>query len=231
MNKSQILEDIDKHALEFNFPVLDNAYVEFAAARLSAFRGIQDWLICFEVLGFSTREGAFVDDLYAYGSCIDKGGYFSEHTPLNSAEEHPFFDGETNACIADWSNWSAKVNGRVMSFSPTRDEYAQAGIVINRGPGPGSLKEVELMRFLIYRLGAERLLLSDQALLSGFPRCRGLSRLLQTTQWQHPDVADGEKPSNNGSIRSLVTALDQRDPSLFVRGRPNTHWKFWAQTA
>ena len=75
MNTRQILEDLDKHAAEFNFPVLDNAYVEFAATRLSAFHGAEDWLIVFEVLGFSTREVGFVDDLYAYGSCVAKGGF------------------------------------------------------------------------------------------------------------------------------------------------------------
>jgi hypothetical protein len=45
MNTTQILKDLDKHAREFNFPVLDNAYVEFAAARLTAFRSDKDWLL------------------------------------------------------------------------------------------------------------------------------------------------------------------------------------------
>ena len=231
MDTNQILQDLDKHAFEFNFPVLDNAYVEFAAARLTAFRGSHDWLICFEVLGFSTREVAFVDDLYTYGSCIEKGGYFSEQVPLTSAEGHPLFDAETNGCIADWSNWSANLHGHTMSFSPTREEYVQAGITIDRGPGPGSLKEIELMRFLVHRLGQERLFMSDQVLLGRFPRCRNVSRFLQTTQWQHPDLADGEKPSSNISIHSLVTALAQRDLSLFAKGNPNTHWRFWVQAA
>src|SRR5579885_559791 len=111
MDIDQILADLDKHASEFNFPVLDNAYVEFAAARLSAFRGTQDWLVCFEVLGFSTREVAFVDDLYAYGSCIPKGGFCGEQVRLSSAEKQPLFDEETNECIADWSHWSIQVNG------------------------------------------------------------------------------------------------------------------------
>jgi hypothetical protein len=151
---------------------------------------------------------------------LKKGGYFSEQVPLTSGEEQPLFDGETNECIADWSNWSVKVYGQTMSFSPTREEYAQAGIIIDRGPGPGTLKEIELMRFLVHRLGEERLFMSDQVLLGHFPRCRNLARFLQTTQWQHPDVADGEKPSHNISIRSLVMALSQRDLSLFVQGRP-----------
>jgi len=63
MNTARILKDLDKHASEFNFPVLDNAYIELAAARLSAFQGVKDWLIIFEVLGFSTKEMEFVDDL------------------------------------------------------------------------------------------------------------------------------------------------------------------------
>ena len=106
MNTNQILEDLDKHAFEFSFPVLDNAYVEFAAIRLTAFRGARDWFICFEVLGFSIREIAFVDDLYAYGSCIEKEGFSGEEIPLTSTEEQPIFDRETNECIADWSGWS-----------------------------------------------------------------------------------------------------------------------------
>jgi hypothetical protein len=229
MNTNQIFEDLDKHASEFNFPVLDNAYIEFAAARLTAFRGERDWLISFEVLGFSTREIAFVNDLYVYGSCIEKGGYVSEQVPLESAAEQPLFDAETNECIADWSNWSVNVFGQKMSFAPTREDYAQAGITIDRGPGPGSLKEIELMRFLVEHLGEARLFMSEQVLLNNFPRCRNLSRFLQTTHWKHPDVAGGEKPSNTVSIRTLVMALAQRDPSLFMPGQPNTDWKFWAQ--
>jgi hypothetical protein len=230
MNTSQILEDLDKHAAEFNFPVLDNAYVEFAAARLSAFRGPQDWLIAFEVLGFSTREIAFVDDLYAYGSCVAKGGFISEQLPLTSAEEQPVIDAETNECLADWSHWSIKVQGRTMSFSPTREDYANAGITMDRHPGPRSLREIELMRFLLHRLGEGPFFMSDQVLLSHFPTCRNVSKFLETTQWQHPDVAGEEMPSKNVTMRSLVTALDQRDPSLFAKGHPNTHWRFWAPT-
>lgn len=230
MNTKQILEDLDKHAAEFNFPVMDNAYVELAATRLSAFQGTKDWLIVFEVLGFSTREIEFVDDLYAFGSCVSKGGFVGEEIPLTSLPEQPLFDAETNECIADWSRWSVSVGGEKMSFSPTRGEYAEAGIVIDRGPGPGTLSEIELLRFLVHRLRESRLFMNDQTLLSHFPMCKNLSKFVQTTQWQHPDVADEEKPSKNTSIRSLVEALAQRDPSLFERGRPNTDWRFWVQT-
>ena len=137
MNTEQILKDLDKHAAEFNFPVLDNAYVEFAAARLSAFRGPRDWLIVFEILGFSTREVEFVDDVYAYGSCVGREGLIGEENPLTSWPPQPLFDSVTNECIADSSRWSVSVGGEKMSFAPTQKEYAEAGIMIDRGQDRG----------------------------------------------------------------------------------------------
>jgi hypothetical protein len=116
LNTKQIFEDLDKHASEFNFPVLDNANVEFAAARLSAFQGGEDWLIVFEVLGFSTKEIEFVDDLYAFGSCVEREGFVGEEIPLRSSPEQPLFDAETNECIADWSHWSIRVGKEEMSL-------------------------------------------------------------------------------------------------------------------
>lgn len=229
-NTGQILQDLDKHASEFNFPVLDNAYVEFAATRLSAFQHANEWLIVFEVLGFSTREVEFVDDLYAYGSCVDHEGFVGEEIPVRSSPEQPLFDGETRECVADWSHWSIKIGSETISFSPTRGEYAEAGIVISRGPGRGSLSEIELLRFLIHHFGAQRFFLEDNALLRRFPKCSRLRKFVQTAEWQHPNVAEEEKPSSNISIRSLIDALSQKNPGLFKRGRPNTHWKFWVHS-
>jgi hypothetical protein len=227
INKARILKDLDKHAAEFNFPVLNNAYVEFAAARLTAFRSIEAWLIVFEILGFSNREVEFVDDLYAYGSCTEKEGFVGEEIPLTSVPTNPLFDSTTNECIADWSHWSATVDGQIMTFSPIVEEYIEAGVPVKREAGPGSLAEIELLRFLIHRVGENRLFLNDESILKHFPKCGELNKFIQTTQWQHPDVADGEIPSQNRSIRSLVEAITERDPSLFDHGHPNTDWRFW----
>ncbi len=229
MNTEQILKDLDKHASEFNFPVLDNAYIEFAAARLSAFQDGKDWLIVFEVLGFSTKEMEFVDDLYAFGSCVEREGVVGEEIPLRASPNQPLFDAETNECIADWSRWLIRVGNEQMSFSPTRGEYADAGIVIDREPGRGSLSEIELLRFLVHRLGKERFFMSDEDLLNHFPTCKNLKKFVQTTQWEHPDIANEERPSNNIAIRSLVEALSKKNPSLFEPGLSNTHWTYWLQ--
>jgi hypothetical protein len=227
MNMDQILKDMDKHAAEFNFPVLDNAYVEFGCARLSAFQSLRDWLVVFEVLGFSTKELCFVNDLYAYGSCAEQEGFVGALIPLSASEENPIFDTHTNECIADWSHWSIEANGETMSFSPTLEDYLDSGIAISQDAGPGSLSEIDLLRFLLDRLGEDRLFMNDHEILEKFLKCRGLSKFLQTTAWQHPDVANGEIPSANISIRTLVAAISARNASLFEPGSPNTHWRSW----
>jgi hypothetical protein len=226
MNTGQVLADLDKYASEFDFRVLDNAYVEFAAARFSAFRTKIDWLIVFEVLGFSMREVEFVDNIYAYGSCVTKRGLIGEEIPFASNRETPLFNEETRQSVVDWSHWVIEMNGRQRTFAPSREEYRRAGVNINTEPGPGSLKEIELLRYLVHDL-SEELFLSTERLLKMFPGCGAMPLFLQSTKWQHPDVANEEKPSQNISIRSLVESLSYRDASLFQQGRPNTHWTFW----
>ncbi len=51
-----------------------------------------------------------------------------------------------------------------------------------------------------------------------FPKCKGLKKFLQTTDWQHPDIANQEMPSSNISIRTRVDALSQKTTSLFEMG-------------
>jgi hypothetical protein len=61
--------------------------------------------------------------------------------------------------------------------------------------------------------------------------CKDLKKFVQTTQWEHPDIANEESPSKNVSIRSLVEALSKKDPSLFEHGLSNTHWTYWFQAS
>jgi hypothetical protein len=223
MNTVRTLKDLDKHAEEFDFPILDNAYVEFGAARLTVFADSTDWLIVFEVLGFSIREVEFVIDLYVFGSCVERQGYVGEEIPLTSIPSQPLYDRDTNEFIADRGSWSIQHNGEVLSFSPTPDEYEGAGIAVNR-----VFREIDLLRFLIFRLGPKSLMLDDEVLLSRFPKCPKMRKLIQTFDWHHPDVSGGEKPSATKSMQSLLLAISDKDPALFDSGIPNTLWKFWS---
>ena len=208
--------------------MLDNANIELGAARLTAFRNRSDWLIVFEIVGFSVPQVEFVNGLYAYGSCVYPGGFAGEEIPFASASGSPIFDPETNECVANWKSWAILIDDRVIHFNPTLEEYALAGIQIKDNQGQGTITEGGLLRYVVFRF-REELFLKDEALLAHFPKCQALPKFIQTMQWQHPDLAHGEKPSENIAIRSLIHALANNDACLFDPGKPNTHWRFWAE--
>lgn len=221
------MRNLDKHASEFNFPVLDNAYVQMAAARMTAFRSVQNWLVAFEVLGFSERQGIFADDLYAFGSCLEREGFISSTSVMIPLPDHPLIDPYTEAWIADWQHWFIDVRGETYEFAPSRNEYISQGIDVPIEGGPGSLSEEKIMHFFIHKEGAHKLFMRDFELREELRLDSEMSIFVQTEQWQHPDVAGEEKPSNNIAIRSLLVALASNSPADFQRGNPNTDWHHW----
>ena len=207
----EILADLDKHASEFNFPVLDNAYVEFGAARLTAFRSTSYWVIVFEVLGFSTKEVQFVNDLYAYGSCVDGEGFICEEIPFISPAKHPIFDAQTSECIADWSSFAITLGPETMTFNPSRDDYAAAGIRLDRESGPGSLTEIDLLRFLIHK-ARNRFSWMTGETLECFSRCKGASKFIQNNSTGSILTSATKKRLHERiSLQSLVGSVDDRD--------------------
>ncbi|MDE3104775.1 MAG: hypothetical protein KGK08_06340 [Acidobacteriota bacterium] len=221
------LSDLDKHASEFNFPVLDNAYVDMAAARLTAFRGVMDWAIAFEVLGYSINEGTFVNDLYAFGSSLLKEGFVSSTPIMSSAPSSPLIDQETGAWIADWEQWRVIIKGKSYEFTPAREEYLSQGLHVPIKGGAGSLRESQVLRFFVCRKGTGELFMKEDELRGELRLDPQMIVFLQTEQWQHPDVAGEEKPSENVSICSLLKALDLNSPAVFQKGFSNTHWRHW----
>jgi hypothetical protein len=231
MNMQLALQYLDKHASEFNFPAFDNAYVEMAAARLTAFRDVENWVIAFEVLGFSNRQGIFADDVYAFGSRLGQEGFISSTPVMSQSPSNPMTDPLTDAWIADWEHWSVLVKGKCYEFSPSRGEYISQGIEVPSMGGPGSLREGHVMRFFIYRESARDLFMEETELRHELQLSSDMTVFVQTEEWQHPDVAGGEKPSDSISIKSLLVALDVNSPADFQRGRPNTNWKLWDSSA
>jgi hypothetical protein len=52
---AEILAQLDDRAADYDFPMFDNAYIFFAAARLSLYRDRLNWALVMEVLGFSPK--------------------------------------------------------------------------------------------------------------------------------------------------------------------------------
>ncbi len=228
LNIDAALADLDKHASEFNFPVLDNAYVQMAATRMSVFRSSENWAVAFEVLGYSVNEGTFVDDFYAFGSCLRREGILDSAVVLLPNPEQPLVDPLTEAWIADWSDWSIVSGDQVYHFTPTRDHYLCAGIEVPGTSGPGTLEEAQLIRFFVSSEGANTLYMSEDALREALGDRMRLDMFLQTEDWQHPDIAGEEMPSMNLAMRSLFVALQEGASEMFQPGKVNTRWPLWA---
>lgn len=230
-NESRVLNELDKHASEFNFPVLDNAYISFAAGRLSVLLNEDDWAIVFEVLGYSINEGAFVNDIYAFGNCLLREGVLTSFPVLTEVSEAPLIDPATEAWIADWRDWCISSPSGVYRFHPFKSEYSDAGICVSDEGGPGSLAQKDVLRFFIAKQTASGLFLCESDLIDQVPGCSTMRLLLQTENWRHPDVANGELPSDTSSFQSLMKAIAEKNASLFVPGDVNSQWPFWDHDA
>jgi hypothetical protein len=230
-DKDTVLQDLDNHASEFDFPMLDNTYVEFAKARLSLFAGPESWVIAFEIIGYSINEGSFVNDLYAFGNCLSREGVLTSFPVAAGVADCPFVDPATEAWIADWKDWSISCRDRRFHFQPTYDEYVRLGISVDSEGGPGSLRPKDILRFFTGTKGCGDLFLAKQELLEELHGCQNVNLLLQTEEWQHPDIASGELPSESISIRSLADAVALSSADMFMPGRINTDWRLWETAA
>jgi hypothetical protein len=227
MDVSSALARLDKHAFEFNFPVLDNAYVELACARMSVFCEPSDWIITFEVLGYTINNGAFENYLYAYGSCLPKEGLLFADSVLTEVPESPLVDPPTQAWIANWSDWSAVVRKQQFHFTPSRTDYLKHNIVLQDEDGPGSLPESAVLRYFVASEGPQALFMTLDELSDALPRCPKMRLLVQTCEWEHPDVAGGGVPSESASICSALAAVQMCSAELFTSGIVNTRWEDW----
>lgn len=218
--------DLDRHAAEFNFPVLDNANLALANARLTAFRSERHWCLFFELVGFAVLELEFVDWIYAYGSCIYPEGFRGERIVLSQVPEYPLQVPCTNECIADRSRFDVVIGQERLTFTPGDREYVEAGISMAQENGPGSITEAEILRFLVHKF-PNRFFASDMELLSFAPACSGVTKFIQVNEWKHPDISGGEVPSQNRAMQTLIMALRVGDSTVFDAGSPNTHWRRW----
>jgi hypothetical protein len=52
---------------------------------------------------------------------------------------------------------------------------------------------------------------------------------LQIQSWQHPDLADDEKPGESPCLQHLAAAIAYNDPSRYQcdKATHNTHWSAW----
>ena len=234
----EILAILDQCTAAFTFPMLDNGYVYLAASRLSLHRSEADWGMVLEVFGYSPRAGlpdthihTFASTLYnrdspeQYKSRAAYENYLTHHPHNESRFVFPI-DGEgwkdTDSCdyVATGST-SIPVRGQALQLPPL-EEYGRHGIKLG---SPPQLHIFELCRYLA-DIERENLLAdAEERRISLSPDLR---QILQLEEWHHPNLVEGDLPSQSETFQQLARVLVTGDLDIYKPSHSsNTHWKYW----
>lgn len=225
---SEILDQLDRCAEAFTFPILDNAYVYPADTRMTLFRDETRWAIVIEVLGFNSHMGGTggIDDaLYCFGNCLRRPpGISPEDTlrPVSDGDSGPLFeeDGLTVRCGAT----DLRIRGSRVDLPRRPEHYLERKILLEMPP---DIQGFELLRGLLPE-HRDLLLATDEEIRARIPA--DLPQVLRLDEWSHPDISEGDSPSESPTFQALAKVLETGDPTLYrPRRKPNTHWSRWPE--
>lgn len=234
---NSILEIFDQAAANIAFPMLDNGYVYLAATRLSLHRSANDWVLSFEVFGFSPRSGVPDLSVWSLGSRLDgrktpgdfaNRAWYERYLAVHPHDESAFFfpvDG-------DWQDESdrefvrdgsavVQIRGRGVAL-PSRNDYARNGIVLE---DQDKIHTFEVCRYLA-AIARDEVLATPEERRVHVPA--GLDEILLLDDWHHPDTAGGQRPSETAAFRSIAEVITTGDVRAYDASEPaNTHWSNW----
>jgi len=221
-HKETILNQLDKCAETFNFPVLDNVHWRIGDIRLTVFLG-QEWVIIFEVVAFDVRIYSFVNIIYGYGSEISNPGFKTSIEIFSASPEHPFEDDYGNI-ILDLHDFDLIIEGENHHFTITSEQLVQYGVPLDDSENI----EANLLR-VVCSLYENKFFLDNEKLLLLF-NCTHLQPFLKLDAWQHPDIAGGELPSETACFQKLAEAISLKDQEIYScpQNEINTDWRKWA---
>lgn len=209
ISEINILEQLDKHVAGFDFPILDNWHWRIGKTRMTAFLNSDEWLIVFEVIVFDVKSYTFENMVYGYGNKISKPGFQTAMDVIEEPPGKPLDDDDGNTLI-DLLNFSVIINGEERHFLVTEQDYIRAGIL----PHLHMEIEAKLLRLLCFILPKDAFLLPNTQILALLKRPK-LNEFVQVDKWSHPDVAQGELPSQNSCMKNLAKALAQHNKNLY----------------
>jgi len=237
---NSVLKVLDDCAEAFSFPMLDNGYVYLAASRLTGYYGNGDWALVIEVFGFSPRAGAPDLAIHTFGNNLrnrkSRDDYVSVKAYENYLKNNRYNEYKTFFPIGGDDVWVNPEDNEIVMPQGTfelRDQisdlpdiaaYPQHGIELE-GATP---RIYELCRYLS-SLEREKVLATDLEKRYNVPD--HLTEIINLDGWQHPDLADGEKPSEVEGFRQLSKVLETGNVSYYqptIAG--NTHWKNWPES-
>ncbi len=229
IKKEEILEQLDKCNSDFNFPMLDNGYVYPAGTKLTAYRDDKRWVLIIEAIGFSYRGGGhngISNCLHIYGNCLNYSPGTQDENFLyltNDSQDCETFDNEEYFYLnPKCSNFILRE--QTLSIIHDRNQYTTSGIELEDGE---KINAFEFLRLLDY-LHHDKLVATEYEIRERIPA--DIPKVLELQEWFHPDIVNGDLPSENETFQQIAEVLETGDIACYKPTRqPNTHWKNWPE--
>lgn len=233
-----ILDVFDQSAEAFVFPMLDNGYVYLAASRLSLFRSDENWAVVFEIFGFSPRAGHPDLSIVTISSKLHNrdqpSNYVSEDAYNNYLKSNPYWEMRNVWPISN-EGWIDDENpefvveqgeivlrGQSLEI-PQPNAYATKGVILDEEQ-PGVF---ELCRYLAHDHREAVLATKGERHISILPE---MEQIMLLDEWHHPDLVNGQTPSQTETFQLIASVLEKNEPELFSTVEPvNNHWKNWPE--
>jgi hypothetical protein len=233
MSEQSIIQHLDSWMNLDNEPVLLNHInYELADARLSAFRSKYYWVIVFETIVWDIPASQYMRQTYIYGNCIREQGHLGYDILLT--EEDILFKFNNNEKLFISFLWDR----RKYELQILLDDYISIGLQSDIDHIEEEMIEPhQLLRLLCYRLNhpffaSEKEMRMFIAEVSEQLVSDSLQLIWQTYEWQHPNAAFDELPSQTEFFPLLAEALITGDLSglrQFDISKCNSHWSNWTK--
>lgn len=223
----EILSTLGAAAEEFNFPVLDNAHWKLVAGRMRGFRSDEGWALVFEILVFHTQANEFSVEIYGYGTLIgEQQGFLNNVVAIEERPGHPLWsdDGDwVGSTVTHVSIYGTPVQAVAVAVPTGSYSSSDEVVILSHGD---NLEEGAFARALVRDLGFMRMI-PDDLVIKLLPHLSAIETL-RLTNWEHPDIAGGQAPSDSRSIVGAARMLagEQEHCSQDPR-RDNVHWLNW----
>ncbi|MFU8850475.1 DUF7003 family protein [Micromonospora sp. SL1-18] len=216
---SDILEQLDGAQEEYSLLGPGNANYPSAGTRMDAFHSPSNWLLTIQLVAYGRGEDDIVRIVQAFGSDVPEPGALFFGSPITSegggslpSDDLPLSD---HHCLI--------LNGRVKEIQLLAEDYAAAGIDEAATPAALALARVLIAKY------PEDVFLKPDEILREIGKS-GYESLFTLDEWQHPDPAEDELPSEIDCFQDIARTIHKKETAHLPSCQSgNTHWSHWTE--
>ena len=211
--------------------MLDNGYYYHGDQKLTIYRDAERWAMSIEVLAYNNHEqtlDGITNHVAVFGNCIltekrndnDNFFIFAEDNNIDTFLE----DDELYISYLNPEAKNIKVRNEIIPIIHDSQHYSLKAINLEY---PDKILNYELMRGLIPEY-SHLFWVTREEIAKKIPY--ELPILMTLNEWFHPDLANGERPSENETFNLIAEVISTGDTSLYIpTNESNTHWKNWPE--